>query len=266
MRRPDGGARPGRRAAGGRADVEPVLIPEAQIVEAINKVYSRGRIDAELDKERGAARRGQRPRKTSTCSNRTTKRRSSAGQLAALPRGREARLATFTSSRTRRIWSCATASTAFCTRQSRRPARFINSHHLPRQDHGRPEHRREAPAAGRPHPPQDRRQGHRHPRRRPCRPASASASSCVCSTSASVLGSRELGFGEISRSTDATHDPSDRTASCWSPAPPAAARRRRCTPRCRRSTPPTSTSSPSKIRSSTSCTASTRFRSTPRSS
>ena len=38
-------------------------------------------------------------------------------------------------------------------------------HHLAREDHGRAEHRGEAPAAGRPHPPQDRRQGHRHARR-----------------------------------------------------------------------------------------------------
>jgi general secretion pathway protein E len=35
----------------------------------------------------------------------------------------------------------------------------------PREDHGRPQHRREAPAAGRPHPPQDGRQGRRHARR-----------------------------------------------------------------------------------------------------
>ncbi len=37
-----------RRAVGG--DVEAVLIPESQIVEAINKVYSRDRIDADLHK------------------------------------------------------------------------------------------------------------------------------------------------------------------------------------------------------------------------
>ncbi len=43
-----------RRAVG--ADVEPVLAPQHQIVEAINKVYSRGRIDADLEqKEEGGA-------------------------------------------------------------------------------------------------------------------------------------------------------------------------------------------------------------------
>jgi general secretion pathway protein E len=35
------------------ADVEPVLVPEELIVEAINKVYSRGRIDTELEKKEG---------------------------------------------------------------------------------------------------------------------------------------------------------------------------------------------------------------------
>ena len=37
--------------------------------------------------------------------------------------------------------------------------------HLAREDHGGAQHRREAAAAGRAHPPQDRRQGHRHARR-----------------------------------------------------------------------------------------------------
>lgn len=40
-----------RQAA--ECEVEPVLVPEAQIVEAINKVYSRGRIDTELEKKEG---------------------------------------------------------------------------------------------------------------------------------------------------------------------------------------------------------------------
>mgnify|MGYP000196210710 CR=1 FL=1 len=42
-----------RQAA--ECEVEPVLVPEAQIVEAINKVYSRGRIDTELEKKEGEA-------------------------------------------------------------------------------------------------------------------------------------------------------------------------------------------------------------------
>lgn len=40
-----------RQAA--ECEVEPVLVPEDQIVEAINKVYSRGRIDTELEKKEG---------------------------------------------------------------------------------------------------------------------------------------------------------------------------------------------------------------------
>ena len=40
-----------RQAA--ECEVEPVLVPETQIVEAINKVYSRGRIDTELEKKEG---------------------------------------------------------------------------------------------------------------------------------------------------------------------------------------------------------------------
>ena len=54
--------------------------------------------------------------------------------------------------------------------------------HLARQDHGRARHRREAPAAGRPHPHQGRRQGHRRPRLDRSRPPTASASCCACST------------------------------------------------------------------------------------
>ena len=56
-----------------------------------------------------------------------------------------------------------------------------------------------------------------------------------------------------------------RTASCWSPARPAAARPRRSIPACWRSTPSPARSSPSRTRSSTSCAASTRSRSSRRS-
>ena len=67
------------------------------------------------------------------------------------------------------------------SRQARAPVHALD--HLAREDHGRAEHRREAAAAGRPHPPQDRRQGHRHARRhRPHASRRASASPSVCST------------------------------------------------------------------------------------
>ena len=68
------------------------------------------------------------------------------------------------------------------TRSQRAPRAVHAVDHLAREDHGRPEHRREAAAAGRPHPPQDRRQGHRHARRdRARRSKRASASRSVCS-------------------------------------------------------------------------------------
>ena len=58
--------------------------------------------------------------------------------------------------------------------------------HLAHQDHGEARHRREAPAAGRPHQDplrrQRRSQGHRLPRLAACRRSSARRSSCVCST------------------------------------------------------------------------------------
>ena len=40
------------RAAGG--DIEPVLVPEVLIVEAINKIYAQGRIDTELERDEDA--------------------------------------------------------------------------------------------------------------------------------------------------------------------------------------------------------------------
>ena len=56
--------------------------------------------------------------------------------------------------------------------------------HQPREDHGAAQHRREAPAAGRPHPHQAGRPRHRHPRLDHPDRRTASASSCVCSTRA----------------------------------------------------------------------------------
>ena len=53
---------------------------------------------------------------------------------------------------------------------------------LAHQDHGAARHRRKAPAAGRPHHAARRRQGRSTCASRPCRPATASAPCCVCST------------------------------------------------------------------------------------
>ena len=81
------------------------------------------------------------------------------------------RVATSTSSPTRRTRRCASASTARCARWCEPHARAARGAGLAHQDHGRARHRREAPAAGRPH-----HAAHRRPRRstcasRRCRPA-----------------------------------------------------------------------------------------------
>ena len=71
----------------------------------------------------------------------------------------------------------ASASTACSTSRSRRCRSALQAEHrLAHQDHGRPQHRREAPAAGRPHPPQDRRHATSTSASRPCRSRTASAS------------------------------------------------------------------------------------------
>ena len=61
-------------------------------------------------------------------------------------------------------------------------------HHVARQDHGEARHRREAPAAGRPHQDPLQRPGHRArtstSASRACRRCSARRSSCACSTRA----------------------------------------------------------------------------------
>jgi general secretion pathway protein E len=41
------------------ADIEPVLVPEIQIVEAINKIYAQGRIDTELERDEDTAEEGE---------------------------------------------------------------------------------------------------------------------------------------------------------------------------------------------------------------
>ncbi len=103
-----------------------------------------------------------------------------------------------------------------------------------REDHGRPQHRREAPAAGRPHPPQDRRQGHRHARRHRARRSTASASPCVSSIDRACSSTWPTSASARTTSSSSTSSSTARTASSWSPAPPAPARRRRSTPAWRK--------------------------------
>ena len=139
--------------------------------------------------------------------------------------------------------------------------------HLAREDHGRAEHRREAPAPGRPHPPQDRRQGHRHARRH--RPDGQGGRAHHHPSARSRIGAARSGRHRLRRrppAPDGRPDPPAARHHAGHRARPARARRRRCTPASPRSTRPTSTSSPSRIRSSTSSTASRRWRSTRRSS
>ena len=88
---------------------------------------------------------------------------------------------------------------------------------------------------------------------------SSARSTRACSTTWPTSASARITWSSSTSSSIA------RTASSWSPAPPARARRRRCTPAWRGSTRPTSTSSRSRTRSSTSSRASRRCRSTPRS-
>ena len=156
-------------------------------------------------------------------------------------------------------------STACSRRSLKPPAEVPELDRQPRQDHGRAEHRREAPAAGRPHPhassagreidmrvstvPGPPRRAHRHASAREGRRSSRSS---------------EIGMAEQTARRVPRAHPARRTASCSSPARPAPARRRRSTARSPRSTARTSTSSPSRTRSSTSSTASARSQVNPK--
>ena len=146
------------------------------------------------------------------------------------------------------------------------PKRYQNSHRQPREDHGAAEHRREAPAAGRPHPHQARRPRHRHPRldhphhvRRAHRDASARQD-----RHAARPRPRSAWRGTRSTGMDARHQALARHHPGHRPH-----RLRQDDHALRRalaaSTRPTSTSSPSRIRSSTSSRASARWPSTRRS-
>ncbi len=137
--------------------------------------------------------------------------------------------------------------------------------HLARQDHGPARHRRAPAAAGRPHQDGRARPGGRFPRlhrpvalrreRRAPRARPQRGQLRIRQAGPARPGHRPPGGGARSC----------RTGSCWSPAPPAAARPRRSTPACSRSTRWSARSSPSRTRSNTSFRASTRSRSSRRS-
>ena len=132
--------------------------------------------------------------------------------------------------------------------------------HRAREDHGRPQHRREAPAA------ETAASAARWPARtstcasRPRRPPAARASRSVCSIAARCCSASPTSASRPITSSRSARSSSGRTASCSSPVRRAPVRRRRSTRVSPRSTRPTSTSSPSRIRSSTSSRASRRRR------
>ena len=127
------------------------------------------------------------------------------------------------------------------------------------------EHRRAAPAAGRPH------QDHRaRARDRPARldhadPVGRERRACASSTApaCSSISRRWALPGRRTRRSPSCS--TSRTASSWSPARPAAARPPRSTRRSTRSTRPSARPSRSRTRSSTSWSASTRCRCSRRS-
>ena len=172
--RVDGGDRRSARRARARrlraqlgAEVEPVLVPSQRDPRGHQQGLrpQAGQAAAISARARTRTTMGGEARSWSTSSTSPTRRRSSAGSTRCCSTRSRSAPAISTSSRARRRSSSATASTA-CSYEAQARQRAVHAlDHLARQDHGRPQHRREAPAAGRPHPPQDRRQGHRHARR-----------------------------------------------------------------------------------------------------
>ena len=119
------------------------------------------------------------------------------------------------------------------------PRRLQARGHLAHQDHGRDEHRRAPAAPGRAHPRHAATAGASTSACRPCRPCTASPSSCGLLDRSSVfLPLEQLGFAARHARSGSRRSSSARTASSWSPAPPARARPPRSTPRSTRSTRP----------------------------
>ena len=136
-----------------------------------------GRVGRPRQAHRAAA------RKSPTSSRPRTTRRSSASSTRSSRRRCARAPPTCTSRSSSRARWCATASTARCATWSSRARGLHPGDGLAHQGHGLARHRREAPAAGRPH-----RAAHRGARRSTCasprfRPAAASAWCCACSTS-----------------------------------------------------------------------------------
>ena len=146
-------------------EVQPFLVPSQRILEVINDVYGRradkggdlGKDEDEEDdgRQRGA---GRHPRDHRRGPDHplgqlaAVQRRQGAGERYPHRAGREGGHGPLPHRRR-------------AVRVAARGAPVHAVDHLAREDHGGAQHRREAAAPGRPHPPQDRRQGHRHARR-----------------------------------------------------------------------------------------------------
>ena len=139
---------------------EAVAAPADVIEDAINRVYERTRRErARRDRQGRRGRRAARPHRHD--------RRSAGhplGQQPLLRSGARPRVATSTSSRARTRSSSATASTASSTWSRRAHKAFLPSIIARVKIEAGPQHRREAPAAGRPHHEEDRGQAGRRPR------------------------------------------------------------------------------------------------------
>ena len=101
----------------------------------------------------------------------------------------------------------------------RAPRKFLAVDHGAREDHGRPQHRREAAAAGRPHPAQDRRQGHRHARRDRADRRRRAGHDPPARPQLGPARPRPTSAWPPTRSSSSAASSRGRTASSWSPGP-----------------------------------------------
>ena len=153
----DGAGRHPRGVSKDRSRVS--VAPADTVIDAINQVYERQQTDQRARDRRGRRRRGDRH-------PRLGRRRAdhSLGERA-LFAGREGASERHPHrARRARGASSATASTGSCTSREARELAVHELGHRAREDHGRPEHRRKALAARRPHFAAHRRSQHRRPR------------------------------------------------------------------------------------------------------
>ena len=125
----------------------------------------------------------------------------------------------------------------------RAPRGVHEQHHQPHQDRELAQHRREAPPPGRPHHEEDRGQELRHPRQHhPDEPRLRAHRHAPAQQVERPARPARPGLQPARVRAHGRAHPAARTASSWSRAPPAAARRRRSTRASTASTSPTSTS------------------------